>query len=111
MKVASVLLIISVLCFSGCGTSTNNLSEEQSKLDMEQTITADAYLYDAKAYDEGKPRSVRLSFYQTDSALFVSGKGYLGKGALKGEIKKTVSIFYFPTTNEYFKGSLWSLSK
>ncbi|MDF1544628.1 MAG: hypothetical protein P1R58_05950 [bacterium] len=94
------LLFTVAALLSGCGTGPNRTGEEQSALSRSK-ITADAYLFDATLYREGKPTSVRLECYVTDSVVGLSGRGYLGKGALKGRLTRDSINVYFPSTNEY----------
>jgi len=64
-------------------------------------IEVEAYLFDARYYDHGKPTSFRLNVYYTDSIMAVGGKGYLGKGALKGWMRADSLEVYFPSAKEY----------
>jgi hypothetical protein len=60
-----------------------------------------AFLFDAELRRAGKPTSFRLEIFQTDSAMALSGRGYLGKGALRGRATADSLLCYFPSTNEY----------
>jgi hypothetical protein len=42
-----------------------------------------------------------LEIFQTDSVLGLAGRGYLGKGALKGWMRSDSLKVYFPSTHEY----------
>ncbi|MBU8933793.1 MAG: hypothetical protein KOO62_07275 [candidate division Zixibacteria bacterium] len=72
-------------------------------------IRAEAWLFDARVWREGKPTSFRLEVYRTDSVTALSGRGYLGKGAMKGTIRDDRLYVYFPRTNEYLDESAGSL--
>ena len=89
----------SVAPYSG-DTSETNYTQEDSKVEVE------AYLIDAKLKQKGKPTSVRLFFYQTDSVIAIGGKGYLGKGALKGWVNDDSILVVFPTMDEFLYESI-----
>lgn len=100
--------MISLLILSGCGGGYQSLAEEDS-IENKTKVKADAYLFDAKVIQNGKPTSVRLYFYQTDSIIGIGGRGYLGKGALKGWITTDSIKVLFPTTKEYLHESVSDL--
>ncbi|KAA3631413.1 MAG: hypothetical protein DWP97_13230 [Calditrichaeota bacterium] len=93
---------------SGCSGGYQSIAEEES-IENNIKINADAYLFDAKVIQNGKPTSVRLYFYQTDSIIGIGGRGYLGKGALKGWITADSIKVMFPTTKEYLFESVSDL--
>jgi len=66
-------------------------------------IEVEAFLFDATVFRDGKPTSLRLELFRSDTMIAVSGKGYLGKGALKGVITPDSVILYFPTSREYIR--------
>lgn len=66
-----------------------------------EKVEVEAYLFDAKIRRHGKPTSFRLEIFQTDSVIALGGRGYLGKGALKGRLTSDTLHVYFPATNEY----------
>jgi len=76
---------------------------------MEEKIRAEAWLFDARLWQKGKPTSFRLEIYRTDTVTALSGRGYLGKGAMKGTIKDDSLYIYFPRSNEYLYESASSL--
>ena len=106
-----LLLIILVFLCSGCATvsQTQNNSEETKRFKNNKKVSVEAYLFDAKLKQHGKPTSVRLFFYQTDSVIAIGGKGYLGKGALKGWINNDSILVTFPTLREYLHESIEDL--
>ncbi len=95
-----VLSCVLVTFLVGCGTGGNRAGDEQQS-ESRRKIKADAYLFDARIYRDGKPTSVRLECYVTDSVVGLSGRGYLGKGALKGRLTRDSIVVYFPSTNEF----------
>lgn len=85
----------------GCGGSNLTPGEERADSFGDEKIEVEAYLFDARYYDHGKPTSFRLNVYYTDSIMAVGGKGYFGKGALKGWMRPDSLRVYFPSTKEY----------
>jgi hypothetical protein len=61
----------------------------------------EAYLFDSRLKQKGKWNSFRLELYVTDSAVAMAGRGYLGKGVLRGRLTSDSLEVYFPTTNEF----------
>ncbi|UCC45490.1 MAG: hypothetical protein JSU65_06105 [Candidatus Zixiibacteriota bacterium] len=97
---ATGLLLIAA---AGCGPGyTPRVDQERSTEELEpEKIRADAFLYDARLWRKGKPTSVRLELYQTDTLIALAGRAYLGKGALKGRLTTDSLLLYFPTRDEY----------
>lgn len=102
-KVFSALVIAGLLVvLAGCGSAHRG-----ADADLERTtgasgeVKVEAYLFDAKLRRNNKPTSVRLEFYHTDSVIALAGRGYLGKGALRGRLTADSMEVYFPTTDEY----------
>jgi hypothetical protein len=85
-----------VVLLGGC-YATGKRSLEQSP---EVKIVAEAYSFNARLWRDGKPTTFKLELYQTDSLLGLSGRGYLGKGALRGWVRSDSIKVYFPSTNE-----------
>lgn len=80
------------------------MSCRPSQQTAEETRAASAvraFLFDAELRRAGKPTSFRLEIFQTDTAMALSGRGYLGKGALRGRVTADSLVCYFPSTNEY----------
>jgi len=90
---------------SGC-YATGKRSLEQS---AEVKIVAEAYSFNARLWRDGKPTTFKLELYQTDSLIGLSGRGYLGKGALRGWVRSDSIKVYFPSTNELLYESLDAL--
>ncbi len=95
-----ILLVISII---GCSVSNKSMiGEEYSGVDSKQKISVEAFLYDAKYYENNKPRSFRLQVFRTDSIIAFTGKGYFGKGVLRGTLTSDSLKVYFPTQDEYY---------
>lgn len=108
MKCFALILVLCILggCLS-CGpqyTSEPTVDAYQRR-DSNKKIEVEAYLFDARIYRNGKPTSFRLHVYRTDSIIALGGRGYFGKGALKGIMTHDSVIIYFPATNEYLRDS------
>ncbi|HOP07164.1 MAG TPA: hypothetical protein PLF13_07735 [candidate division Zixibacteria bacterium] len=107
MKHALTVLLAALLILSAvsCGPrlSGQAMVDNYVKLAPYGRIRVEAYLFDARIYRQGKPTSVRLEMYRTDSMIALAGRGYLGKGALKGLITRDSVVIYFPSTNEYIR--------
>ncbi len=72
-------------------------------------IKGEAYLFDARLWRDGKPTSFRLHIFQTDTLIGLGGRGYLGKGALKGRVTTDSILIYFPSVNEYLREDMAEL--
>lgn len=72
-------------------------------------IKAEAYSFNARLRRNGKPTSFKLEVYQTDTILGLSGRGYLGKGALRGWLRSDSIKVYFPSTKELVYDALADL--
>lgn len=93
--------------FCGCGSARKGAdSNLEGTWQPSGKITVEAYLFDARLRRNNKPTSVRLEFYQTDSVIAIAGRGYLGKGALRGRLTADSMEVYFPTTDEYLLESV-----
>lgn len=68
-----------------------------------------AFLFDAELRRSGKPTSFRLEIFHTDTVMALSGRGYLGKGALRGRVTIDSLECYFPSTNEYIQEPILNL--
>jgi len=64
-------------------------------------VVADAYLFDAKIHRQGKPTSIRLELYVVADTVYIYGRAYLGKGALKARLTRDSLVALFPTEKEY----------
>lgn len=88
--------------------------QNQGNANLEETIekreiTVEAYLFDVKLRRQGKPTTLRLDLYQTDSVIAMFGRGYFNKGAFRGRLTKDSMLVYFPSTKEYLQESMESL--
>jgi len=100
------LCVVINSCTSGRSDVTLN---EVSPEYLNKKVRGEAYLFDVKLRRDGKPTSFRLEIYQADTITAFSGRGYLGKGALKGIVDKDSILVYFPTLNEYLYESTTTL--
>lgn len=91
------------LCLSGClgGTHVGDRYHSGGEMGQVAKIESEAYLYDVKYFKNGKKNSFRLEIYLTDSLAGLAGRGYLGKGALKGWLTDDSIAVFFPTVNEH----------
>ena len=93
--------VVAIL-IAGCGPKYNPSTSDETRAYADgDKILSEAYLFDAKLKREGKVNSFRLEIFQTDSVLSLGGRGYLGKGVLKGRVTPDSLLVYFPTRNEY----------
>ena len=93
----------------GCSGGNSGLIGEETSAGSDLRVPADAFLFDAQLRRDGKPTSVRLELYHTDSVTGVSGRGYFGKGALKGRLADDSITVYFPSTGEYVRDAVRAL--
>jgi len=77
------------------------------KMRRSQFETA-AYLIDLRVDDDGQKYSVVTELYFSADTVGFYGRGYLGKGAFKGNIIDGVATVYFSSSDEYFMGLLES---
>jgi len=86
----------------GCGSAHRGADLDLERApELSGDVRVEAYLFDAKLRRNNKPTSLRLEFYHTDSVIAMAGRGYLGKGALRGRLTADSMEVYFPTTDEY----------
>lgn len=106
ISLLSILILSGINCTS---TRNKNFANEGNSKRVNNKIRGEAYLFDVKLKRNGKLTSFRLEIYQTDSITAFSGRGYLGKGALKGVIENDSILVYFPVSNEFMYESTTSL--
>ena len=94
-------LIVAVCLSCGAPPRESLVPEQYRTVSPDRVLTVDAYLFDARIWRDGKPTSVRLELYETDSLIGFTGRGYLGKGALRGQVTADTILAYFPSSNEY----------
>jgi len=99
----TVIAVLAAVCLlGGCGRPrTGSEQAERVSEQAPDAVVAEAYLFDARVKRDGKPTSVRLEIYRTDSVIALNGRGYLGKGAFRGRLEHDTLVVYFPTTDEY----------
>jgi hypothetical protein len=89
-----------VICSCGPKVAQTTIGDERGAANVAK-VPVEAYLFDAVLKRDGKTTSFRLEMYATDTAVALAGRGYLGKGALRGVMGMRSLQVYFPTTNEY----------
>jgi hypothetical protein len=106
----SLHLFTLALIVLGCqGGPPYQASENRTVSKADNKIQVEAYLFDARLKRDGKPTSVRLRLLDRGNLMALGGRGYLGKGALKGWLSEDSISVYFPSTNEYLYESINSL--
>lgn len=108
-RVTTSLLI--ALLLTGCTGKVRQAPafEPYTVVARDQEIAADAWLFNARAYRNGKPTTLRVNVFRTDSVVGITGTGYLGKGAFRAVMTTDTVMAYFPSTNEYLLQPLDSL--
>ena len=98
------LAVLSIqMLLASCGTQPRTAPEVSTKPGVE------AYLFDAELRRSGKPTSFRLEIFHADTVMALSGRGYLGKGALRGRVTPDSLLCYFPSSNEYLQEPVLNL--
>jgi hypothetical protein len=103
-----VIVVALALFMAGCAATHRAPSGEEGAA-PEAKVRAEAYLFDARMHREGKMNTFRLEIFQTDSILGLGGRGYLGKGVLKGWLTRDSLEAFFPTVNEWVYASVGGL--
>jgi hypothetical protein len=65
-----------------------------------------AYLIDLRVNDDGNSYSVNTELYFSGDSVGFYGRGYLGKGAFRGNIVNDIVTLYFNSQREYYTGPL-----
>ncbi len=106
-----VILILLGLILAGCTGKVRQGPAVQpyAVAEADSGVVADAWLFNARAYRDGKPMTLRLNVYRMDSVVGITGTGYLGKGAFRAIMTTDTVMAYFPSTNEYLLESMDSL--
>lgn len=109
-----IITLLTALCALtaiglGCSHSRSTTSAAAESSSKAEKVTVDAYLFDAVLVREGKTTSFRLELYAADTMVGLAGRGYLGKGALRGVMNATRLRVYFPSTNEFVDDSFAAL--
>ena len=109
IRLAALAILVLALFLSACtgGKYGGTVGEEDASL--QQKIPAEAYSFNARLFVDDKPTTFKLEVYHIDTAMGVYGRGYLGKGALRGRVTEDSLVVYFPSTNEYLAESLTEL--
>ena len=103
IKFAMALLACGLVI--GCGGPPGGGIESP---DAKRKLVCEAYSFNARLLRDGRPTTFKLEVYQTDTLLGLSGTGYLGKGALRGQITADSLLVYFPHSKEYIEESIAS---
>lgn len=101
-------ILISFVIISGCYSKLKVKDVESGRIESED-IKVEAYLFDVKLRRKGKPTSIRLDLYQTDSIVAMYGRGYFNKGAFSGRLTADSMQIYFPSTQEFLFESIEDL--
>lgn len=111
IRKAILLVILSISFYLiSCSGGKRNLVNDTAVASFDNNeIMVEAYLFDVKIRRKGKPTTIRLDLYQSDSAIAMYGRGYFNKGAFTGRLTKDSMLIYFPTTKEYLHESIESL--
>ena len=94
------------VCVS-CGGYGSTFSDENKV--GQQKVEVEAYLFDVKIRRKGKPTSLRLDLYQTDSVIAMFGRAYFNKGAFRGRLTNDSLKIFFPASNEFLQESIDAL--
>ncbi len=70
-----------------------------------------AYLIDLRVDDDGNRYSVNTELYFSGDSVGFYGRGYLGKGAFRGQIINDTATILFNQQNEYFSGPLADIDR
>ena len=106
-KALSLSFIVGLL-FLRCG-GTYKTGAVSGEYKDEVKVKCEAYLFDARVYHDNKYNSFRLEVFYNDSLIGLGGRGYLGKGALKGYITDDSLLVYFPESDEYIREQIVDL--
>lgn len=111
VRLSGILLVCGLAVWqAGCGAGKSGQMSDSGREEAPAgKVLTNGYLYDAKLTRHGKPTSFRLELFATDSVVALGGRGYLGKGALRGRMTADSLTVYFPTTNEFVVESLAGL--
>mgnify|MGYP001097732997 CR=1 FL=1 len=108
--VKGLFFVLLIGLLGACGGPRYRAAESSSRdSDSEKRVRVEAYSFNSRLWRDGKPTTFKLEVYQTDTLLGLSGKGYLGKGALKGRLTADSLEIYFPSSNEYVYEALKDL--
>lgn len=69
-----------------------------------------AYLIDLRINNQDNKFSTMMELYFSGDSVGFYGRGYLGKGTVKGNIINDIITVYFPDSREYFRNSLAELN-
>lgn len=106
-----IFIFSALLLFTSCSppppVGKATLSEYRMIMKMRQEqFQSAAFLIDLRVNDNGQKYSVNTELYFSGDSVGFYGRGYLGKGAFKGQIINDIVTVYFNRQNEYFTGPL-----
>lgn len=110
------VIFVSIILISSCtppppiGKNTLEGYRLISRMRHDQFRSA-AFLVDLRVNDDGKNYSVTTELYFSGDSVGFYGRGYLGKGAFRGQVINNVATIYFNQQNEYFTGPLADLER
>ena len=100
-----IILIVSCTPPPRIGKNTMEGFRLISDMRDEQFRSA-AFLVDLRVNDNGRSYSVTTELYFSGDSVGFYGRGYLGKGAFRGQIIDDIATIYFNGQNEFFTGPL-----
>jgi hypothetical protein len=101
-RISWLSIAVALLILAGCSATRKVMPvADESGSNATGKIQVEAYLFDAVLKRDGKTTSFRLEMYATDTIVALAGRGYLGKGALRGLMHSRSIQVYFPTSNEF----------
>lgn len=101
MKLVRAIAIILLFTLISCTAGRQGGSVDDEQQSESGKVTADAYLFDAKIHRNGKPTTIRLELYVVADTVYIHGRAYLGKGALRARLTPDSIVALFPTEREY----------
>jgi len=106
LPILAVVIIMIISCSGGRKVHSGEYSG--SRIDKAD-VQVEAYLFDVKLRRQGKPTTIRLDLYQTDSVIAMYGRGYFNKGAFTGRLTADSMLVCFPSTKEFLHESIENL--
>ncbi len=104
---SNFLALSLLVVYISCGGYGLSMTDETGV--GQQKVEAEAYLFDVKIRRQGKPTSLRLDLYQTDSVIAMFGRAYFNKGAFRGRLTSDSLHIFFPAANEFLQESIDAL--
>lgn len=114
LRLATLFSVVSLVALIGCvpkkmsPAPSGEEKQPSQNIDMDKVIV-DAYQFEALFRQSGKPTTLRLELFCTDSLVVVIGKGYLGKSGIRARVSADSLLAYFPTRKQYVSDALPNL--